>query len=136
MTPKPDNLPDDPAEMTLAQVLQEAARILHNMGGAEWGAGYSAKLADAALRHAENLPGWKPIETAPRDGVIYLTDGATIAPGIIYIDRWTFWEGDTVDDWRGDAAGFLNIWIGDNGPTHWYDFGHGSPMPPTPEGGE
>jgi hypothetical protein len=53
MTPKPDHLPKNPADMTLSQVLQECARILHNSGGAERGAGDSAELANAALRWAE-----------------------------------------------------------------------------------
>ena len=55
MKQRPDNLPKDPADMTLSQVLQECARILHNAGGAERGAEYSAELADAALRWAEEV---------------------------------------------------------------------------------
>jgi hypothetical protein len=49
MTPKPDNLPA-PADMDLPTLLRECARVLGNAGGAAYGAGYSAQLAEAALR--------------------------------------------------------------------------------------
>jgi hypothetical protein len=52
MTPKPDNLPA-PADMDLPTLLRECARVLHNSGGEDRGAGYSAKLADAALSWLE-----------------------------------------------------------------------------------
>ena len=52
MTPKPDNLPA-PSDMTLPQVLSECARVLGNAGGADYGAGYSAELAEAARKWAE-----------------------------------------------------------------------------------
>jgi hypothetical protein len=51
MTPKPDNLPA-PADMDLPTLLRECARVLHNAGGADRGAGYSAQLAEAALHEA------------------------------------------------------------------------------------
>jgi hypothetical protein len=131
MTPKPDNLPKDPADMTLSQVLQECARILHNAGGAERGAGDSAELANAALRWAENLPGWRPIGTAKR--------------GVGVLGRWSYlYPGD-----KGLTAGHEIGEVTDDGGfrsdegnhhaglfTYWYDFGHGQPMPPAPEGGE
>ena len=69
MKQRPDNLPKNPADMTLSQVLQECARILHNAGGAERGAGDSAALADAALRWVENLPRpGQPMPPAPEGG--------------------------------------------------------------------
>ena len=69
MKQRPDNLPKNPADMTLCQVLQECARILHNAGGAERGAGDSAALADAALRWVENLPRpGQPMPPAPEGG--------------------------------------------------------------------
>ena len=71
MTPKPDNLPA-PEAMNLSTLLREVARLLHNSGGAERGAGYSAELANAALRWAENVPQWRPIESAPRDGTVFI----------------------------------------------------------------
>lgn len=46
MTPKPSNLPADPRDMTPAQIIAEAARILRNMGGQEYDAGYSWGLAE------------------------------------------------------------------------------------------
>ena len=49
MTPIPNNLPA-PADMDLATLLREMARVLHNAGGEAHGAGYSAKLADAAMK--------------------------------------------------------------------------------------
>jgi hypothetical protein len=116
MTPKPDNLPA-PADMDLATLLREMARVLHNAGGEAYGAGYSAKLADAAIARADDLPGWKPIETAPRDGVFFL--------------------------YRPKASDIMGQFIvrdirdtGVYAPSHWYDFGGGSPMPPAPDGGE
>ena len=51
MTPKPDNLPA-PADMDLPTLLRECARVLGNAGGAAYGAGYSAQLAEAALHEA------------------------------------------------------------------------------------
>lgn len=45
MTPKPCNLPPV-ADMTPAQIMAEAARILRNMGGQEYDAGYSWGLAE------------------------------------------------------------------------------------------
>lgn len=45
MTPKPPDLPP-PRDMTDAQALSEAIRILRNMGGPEYGAGYSWVLAE------------------------------------------------------------------------------------------
>lgn len=46
--PRPSNLP--PVRiMGLCQVIREAARILHNCGGADRDAGYSAEIADRLL---------------------------------------------------------------------------------------
>lgn len=45
MTPKPADLPP-PREMTDAQAVAEAIRILRNSGGPEYGAGYSWELAE------------------------------------------------------------------------------------------
>lgn len=47
MTPKPSHLPADPRDMTPAQILAEAARVLRNAGGERYGAGYSERLAEA-----------------------------------------------------------------------------------------
>jgi hypothetical protein len=38
--------------MDLPTLLRECARVLGNAGGAAYGAGYSAQLADAALHEA------------------------------------------------------------------------------------
>lgn len=46
MTPKPANLPQHPRDMTDAQAIAEAIRILRNSGGERYGAGYSWELAD------------------------------------------------------------------------------------------
>jgi hypothetical protein len=138
MTPKPDNLPKNPADMTLSQVLQECARILHNAGGAERGAGDSADLANAALRWAENLPQWRPIESAPRDGTrcnIYRPgslEWARVVFGQFSPDQFAkkprpYWKHER-EALTGTAEARANQ------PTHWYDFGHGQPMPPAPEG--
>ena len=52
MTPKPANLP--PVEqMTPEQIIAEAARILRNMGGKEYDAGYSWGLAERLERLLE-----------------------------------------------------------------------------------
>ena len=45
MTPKPTNLPPVD-QMTPAQIIAEAARILRNAGGPEYDAGYSWGLAE------------------------------------------------------------------------------------------
>ena len=49
MTPKPANLPPVD-QMTPAQIIAEAARILRNAGGPEYGAGYSWGLAERLER--------------------------------------------------------------------------------------
>lgn len=125
MTPKPDNLPA-PADMTLQQLLFEMARVLHNAGGEAHGAGYSAKLADAAIARADNLPGWRPIETAPRDDLIdILIDGG---------QRWASCYYDRIcDEWRTSRPSNKLAWVKAICVTHWYDFGGGSPTPPAPE---
>lgn len=46
MTPKPDTLPQHPRDMTDAQAVAEAIRILRNSGGEKYGAGYSWELAE------------------------------------------------------------------------------------------
>ena len=46
MTPRPANLPQNPRDLTAEQALSEAIRILRNMGGPEYGAGYSWGLAE------------------------------------------------------------------------------------------
>ena len=121
MTPKPDNLPA-PADMDLPTLLRECARVLGNAGGAAYGAGYSAQLADAALRLADAAPGWRPIETAPKDGQNILASHDV-------------WNGDCVvvsycfGHWREYPSPQEPTLY----PTHWYDFGNGSPMPPSPE---
>ena len=51
MTPKPCNLPPV-ADMTPAQIMAEAARILRNMGGPEYDAGYSWGLAERLVKMA------------------------------------------------------------------------------------
>ncbi len=45
MIPKPTDLPP-PRDMTDAQAVAEAIRILRNSGGPEYGAGYSWELAE------------------------------------------------------------------------------------------
>ena len=44
MTPRPTTLPPV-SDMGLCQLIREAARILHNCGGADRGAGYSEAIA-------------------------------------------------------------------------------------------
>lgn len=110
MTPKPNNLPA-PADMTLQQLLCEVARILHNMGGPERGAEYSAALASEALRRAENLPGWRHISSMPEDADEVLMNSPDHGRAV--------WPSST--SWTH--------------VTHWYDFGGGAPMPPAPETG-
>jgi len=113
MTPIPNNLPA-PADMDLADLLREMARVLHNAGGEAHGAGYSAKLADAAIARAENLPGWRPIETAPKDGVFLL---------------YRPMASDTMGQ-------FIVRDMRDTGiydPSHWHDFGNGASLPPPPQ---
>lgn len=46
MTPRPLGLPQNPRDLTAEQALSEAIRILRNMGGPEYGAGYSWGLAE------------------------------------------------------------------------------------------
>jgi hypothetical protein len=127
MTPKPDNLPKDPADMTLSQVLQECARILHNAGGAERGAEYSAELANAALR-------WVKLTSGER--VQRNDDGSLdeiVGAGLTHLEH------------LGDKRWFLAIGFAD-GSEHclWFtgkitmeeEHDTGQPMPPAPEGGE
>lgn len=46
MTPRPPAIPQNPHDLTDTQALAEAIRILRNMGGPGYGAGYSWALAD------------------------------------------------------------------------------------------
>jgi len=132
MTPKPDNLPKDPADMTLSQVLQECARILHNAGGAERGAEYSAELADAALRWAENLPGWKPIEAAPRDGTWFWglvdEDAISMRFDADFSAFVSSWREMTFSEKYGGGTRKHSPTI--HAPDYWMS------TPPAPEGGE
>jgi len=126
MTPIPNNLPA-PADMTLEELLREMARVLHNAGGDERGAGYSAKLADAAMKWADDLPGWKPIETAPRDGNAFIAYEKSQMGDFGYVQSMRDFSGRLVT--TADHGDWM-------GPTHWYDFGGGAALPPAPEGGE
>jgi hypothetical protein len=130
MTPKPDNLPKDPADMTLSQVLQECARILHNAGGAERGAGDSAELANAALRwaeiHADIASAANAILRAGCSGVPTLTwmiDRKLLGREPLYA--------------QGDAS-FHNAQLYEAVEQGLIDLRDdpGQPMPPAPEGGE
>lgn len=87
---------------------------------------------------ADLVPGWQPIETAPKDKGILLTDGDNLAClGCWHDGTWVFWEGDCDDESvflpespRRDVSVELNGWVPPYGPTHWM------PLPAPPKGGE
>ena len=136
MTPKPDNLPA-PADMELATLLREMARVLHNAGGA----GYSAELADAAIARADNLPGWRPIETAksgqanPAIVAVPTEQPNEFIVGEAYCDlkNGDWWWAGTFDSEWGDSP---IIDTNHGAPVKWYDFGNGAPLPPPPQAPE
>lgn len=73
-----------------------------------------AKASLAALAVVP-LPEWRPIETAPKDGVfVLITDGDVVQIG--------YYE-DHLMAWRSDAAQ-CRLW---SDPTHW------QPLPAPPE---
>lgn len=84
-----------------------------------------AESTAAALSQKAEAPGWQPIETAPKDGTMYLaTDGLHIqeenCPGDCYYPGLWEWSASRLS-WRGGARG--------DGfePTHWM------PPPPAPK---
>lgn len=63
---------------------------------------------------------WQPIETAPENKVVIVTDGTITAPAITRDgQRWDFWEGEVHEDEIGTPLGLLNYWVQGYGPTHW-----------------
>lgn len=78
--------------------------------------------------------GWQPIETAPKDVMLIVSDGTITAPGIQDCSgHWDFWEGGVIQGEYGDPLGELNYWINGHGPTNWWDFGNGQAMPEPPK---
>lgn len=72
---------------------------------------------------------WQPIETAPKDQMILLTDGKSYGYGCwcplgrydwAFVEREIDIDVDYEDQrvWRAD----VNAWHRDYGPTHWMPF--------------
>lgn len=64
--------------------------------------------------------GWKPIESAPKDGTWFLAYG--LGPLPCQVMQWAEYDGDGRLTWR-DYNGFEYM----EGPTHWM------PLPDPPE---
>jgi hypothetical protein len=61
-------------------------------------------------------PDWQPIETAPKDSIIVLTDGGQLWQGFWQTDRW----------FTGFTCGPLHVRLGFD-PTHWMELPEGPP---------
>lgn len=76
---------------------------------------------------------WQPIETAPKDQGIILTDGGgVVGLGAWFDGNWCFWEGGSGDvfwpeDGLRDLCTEMNYWIKPYGPAHWM------PLPEPPK---
>lgn len=80
----------------------------------DWTSRDGARAVVRALRAANVMPVWHPIESAPKDGTLIL---APVGHGIMDVVSW--WGGQ----WR-ETANALAI---RNEPTHW------QPLPTPPE---
>lgn len=75
----------------------------------------------ARLAIAESREGWRPIETAPRDGtVIWLANEHSLRVGAWISGRWADWV-------RAELGGTCDLHFT---PTHWAPV----PTPPSPSG--
>lgn len=105
------------------EAVEAALRALHLRGAH----GCSISVVRQALIAAhEAEDGWRPIETAPKDGTKIdlwcVSDGmiGTRVPYAHWCDRWCFW---------GDEAADSDFLVHEYGePTHW------RPLPPPPKG--
>ena len=103
--------------MNTDEQVETMRQVLGDALAKQMGIGYyyvTAETARAALAVVP-LPEWRPIETAPKDGVfVLITDGDVVQIG--------YYE-DHLMAWRSDAAQ-CRLW---SDPTHW------QPLPAPPE---
>lgn len=103
--------------MNTDELVEKMRQILGDALAKQMGIGYycvTAETARAALAVVP-LPEWRPIETAPKDGVfVLITDGDVVQIGY-YEDHLTAWRSD---------ADQCRLW---SDPTHW------QPLPAPPE---
>ena len=74
----------------------------------------------------QELNGWLPIESAPKDGTQILLCQGSWGPylGFFEEDIWLFYDSEVGNEGR---QAFFNSWIEGYPPTHWM------PLPPTPK---
>ncbi len=103
--------------MNTDEQVETMRQVLGDALAKQMGIGYyyvTAETARAALAVVP-LPEWRPIETAPKDGVfVLITDGDVVQIG--------YYE-DHLMAWRSDADQ-CRLW---SDPTHW------QPLPAPPE---
>ena len=103
--------------MNTDEQVETMRQVLGDALAKQMGIGYyyvTAETARAALAVVP-LPEWRPIETAPKDGVfVLITDGDVVQIGY-YEDHLTAWRSD---------ADQCRLW---SDPTHW------QPLPAPPE---
>jgi len=103
--------------MNTDELVEKMRQVLGDALAKQMGIGYyyvTAETARAALAVVP-LPEWRPIETAPKDGVfVLITDGDVVQIGY-YEDHLTAWRSD---------ADQCRLW---SDPTHW------QPLPAPPE---
>lgn len=103
--------------MNTDELVEKMRQVLGDALAKQMGIGYyyvTAETARAALAVVP-LPEWRPIETAPKDGVfVLITDGDVVQIGY-YEDHLTAWR-SYEDQCR--------LW---SDPTHW------QPLPAPPE---
>lgn len=108
-----------PNHQPLYNILREAFEAGERIAFHPDGPTAGSELAALAAR-MEKLVGWQPIETAPKDAEILMTDGAIVTIG--------WWENEIDDE---ESGRFLpGEWIAmaaTNQPTHWMS------LPSSPE---
>lgn len=100
----------------------KSASMAATMAEVEFGSALLRNYSTISRVLREAADGWRPIETAPRDGTEIMLSGIT--PGTS--NRWqgvgAWWH----DDWRDDEE---NNMFGFHAPSHWRPL----PPPPSPE---
>lgn len=122
--------------MTEALIDEMARAFVKAAGLHADGAVHFHDAARAALAVVRQHEGWRPIETAPRDGTTVLLWGIWAGE----INGLSNWPTIDIGEWRGGKSDFLGddwwqLVTGDAyaawmRPTHW------RPLPPPPEAAE